>query len=115
MVAFLFRLLETLYVGGRYDLDFCGRDTVEIGRGFSVDDAHFDLRRRIPPRDIRSPLVFFRRITTNHKRYSNHSYPALKFSVIPIFVKKFTAEAQSSQRSENLLIKNPLLRVRSLS
>src|SRR5215467_4777463 len=102
MVAFPFRLLETLYIGGRYDLDFCGRDAVEIGRGFGVDDAHLDLRRRIRTRHIRSPLVFFRRITANHKRYSNHGYRALKFSVIPIFVKKFTAEAQSSQRSEKI-------------
>src|SRR5262245_27145093 len=108
MVPFPFRLLETLYVGGRYDLDFGGTDTVEIGRGFSVDDANFNLRPRIPARDIRSPLVFFRRITANHKCNSNHGYPALKFSVIPVFVKKFTAEAQSSRRSENLLINNSL-------
>src|SRR5262245_1335349 len=81
MVAFSLRLLETLYVGRRYNLDFRGRDAIEIRRGFSVDDTDLDFSRRIPTRDICSPLVFFRRITADHKSYSNHHRLPLAYSI----------------------------------
>src|SRR5262245_42426820 len=81
MVAFFFRLLETLYIAGRYDLDFCGRDTAEIGRRFGVCDAELDLRRRIPTRDIGAALILLRRVTADHKSYSNHHRLPLAYSI----------------------------------
>src|SRR5919106_2655277 len=72
MVAFFLSLPETLDIGGSDELNLRRCNTVKIGRSLGVNDAYFDLRRRIRPGYISAPLVLFRRVTADHEGNANH-------------------------------------------
>src|SRR6476469_2194322 len=73
VVALLFGALETFNKGGRYELNLGGRHPVKIWARRHINDAHPNLRRRIRQRHVGAPFVFFRRITADDKRDSNHT------------------------------------------
>src|SRR5512138_2228082 len=82
VVALLFGALETFNKGGRYELNLGRGHTIKIWARRHINDAHLDLRRRIRQRHVGAPFVFFRRITADDKRDSNHTITFMTLTLL---------------------------------